>query len=257
MRSFDLEATRRALDAAATTSTSLCAYREAVLDALAMFVSFDGAFFHALSPRVSLETGVLRGLDPHALARSVANWDEMSVELGALRMRANEKLAVADDEIYPLGSKRRARFERQVVRRFGMSSLCMVHLVVRSAVHAAIVMFARRHRAFSPAAVAALRALAPSIAIGDTLHTLMDGTARASAPTQLVCTDQRLTPRQRQIVDLVALGHTNLEIGTALGLSPHTTRNHLARIFARLGAANRAEVLRLAVSSPSLAGARI
>lgn len=193
---------------------------------------------------------MLRGLDPEVLARSSTQWDDIAVELGAMRASADERLVVSSDEIYPLGSTRRARFERHVVRRFGMASLCMVHLPVRGAVHAALVLFARRHRAFSRALVDALRALAPAIAAADLLHGLLDGAARASAPMQLICTDQRLTPRQRQIVDLVALGRTNAEIGRALGLSVHTARNHLVRVFDRLDATNRAEMLRLAVLSP-------
>jgi DNA-binding CsgD family transcriptional regulator len=65
--------------------------------------------------------------------------------------------------------------------------------------------------------------------------------------TQLRCFDQRLTPRQRDIVERVALGHTNDQIGEALGLSPNTVRNLLTETRRRLGAANRAELVRLAV----------
>jgi DNA-binding CsgD family transcriptional regulator len=48
----------------------------------------------------------------------------------------------------------------------------------------------------------------------------------------------------------VALGHTNDAIARALGLSPNTLRNHLAEVFRRLGAANRADVVRLSVLRP-------
>ena len=70
-------------------------------------------------------------------------------------------------------------------------------------------------------------------------------------PTRLVCGDGRLTPRQRVIVEHVALGHTNAEIAEALGLSANTLRNHLSAIFARVGASNRAELVRLAVLQPA------
>lgn len=251
MQRDELDRVRRGLDEGALRAATQRAYRELVLDALATLLRFDGAFFHALSPRVPLETGVLRGLDPSALSRSREQWDDVAVDLGAMRALADQRLVVSSDEIYPLGSARRARFERHVVRRFGMASLCMMHLPVRGSVHAALVLFARRQRAFSRAQVVALRTLAPAIAAADLVHGLLDGAARASAPIQLTCTDQRLTPRQRQIVDLVALGRSNVEIGCALGLSPYTVRNHLVRMFERLGAANRADMLRLAVLSPS------
>jgi DNA-binding CsgD family transcriptional regulator len=61
--------------------------------------------------------------------------------------------------------------------------------------------------------------------------------------------DQRLTPRQREVVELVAMGQTNQEIGQVLSISHHTVRNLLVDVRQRLGAANRAEVVRLAVLS--------
>ena len=69
----------------------------------------------------------------------------------------------------------------------------------------------------------------------------------ASADHAPACVDGRLTARQRDIVSRVALGQTNAQIATALGLSANTVRNHLARVFARIGASNRAELVRLAV----------
>lgn len=247
----DLTATRVVLDALAASAPSLRAYRAGVLDAIASIAPHDAAIFHALSPRVPLETGVFRGLDPALLAGSRAHWDDFAVELGALRELANERLAVSDQDAFPLGTRARARFERQFVRRFGMPSLCIVHLVVRGAVRAAIVLLSRRRRGFAADAVAKLRELAPAIAVADTLHATLDGTARAAAPLRLVCRDERLTMRQREIVEHVAMGQTNAAIAKALDVSPNTARNHLAKIFARVGAANRADLVRLAVLSPA------
>ncbi len=51
-----------------------------------------------------------------------------------------------------------------------------------------------------------------------------------------------LTDREREIAELVALGRTNREIGEALFLSEHTVRNHLVRIFDKLGVSRRAEL---------------
>lgn len=55
-----------------------------------------------------------------------------------------------------------------------------------------------------------------------------------------------LTPRQQQIVRLAAQGASNKEIAQALGIAPHTVKNHLAQIFERLGAANRAQAVSMA-----------
>ncbi|MET8139681.1 response regulator transcription factor [Sphaerisporangium sp. NPDC005288] len=49
----------------------------------------------------------------------------------------------------------------------------------------------------------------------------------------------RLTDREVQITRLVAQGHTNAEIATALFISPGTVKNHIAGIQRKLGARNR------------------
>lgn len=52
-----------------------------------------------------------------------------------------------------------------------------------------------------------------------------------------------LTGREREILDLIARGRGNAEISDRLFLSPHTVRNHISRIFAKLGCANRAQAI--------------
>ncbi len=44
-----------------------------------------------------------------------------------------------------------------------------------------------------------------------------------------------LTAREREILDLIALGHDNDGISARLSLSPNTVRNHISQIFAKLG----------------------
>jgi two-component system nitrate/nitrite response regulator NarL len=54
-----------------------------------------------------------------------------------------------------------------------------------------------------------------------------------------------LTARQAEIVRLAAQGASNKEIAQALGIAPHTVKNHLAQIFEKLGASNRAQAVAL------------
>jgi DNA-binding NarL/FixJ family response regulator len=49
----------------------------------------------------------------------------------------------------------------------------------------------------------------------------------------------RLTPREQQILELVADGRTNVEVADALCLAPGTVRRHLENIFGKLGVHNR------------------
>ena len=59
----------------------------------------------------------------------------------------------------------------------------------------------------------------------------------------------QLSPRQREILDLVAEGRTSKEIAVALGISESTVNWHLANAFERLGASSRAEAVARAMRS--------
>ena len=52
----------------------------------------------------------------------------------------------------------------------------------------------------------------------------------------------RLSPKERDMVDYVRLGYTNAEIASALGISPNTVRNRLARVFQKMNVSRRAEL---------------
>jgi two-component system response regulator NreC len=56
-----------------------------------------------------------------------------------------------------------------------------------------------------------------------------------------------LTARERDIVRLVALGHTNREIANRLFLSVRTVETHRARVHRRLELSSRAEIVRWAL----------
>lgn len=56
-----------------------------------------------------------------------------------------------------------------------------------------------------------------------------------------------LTAREIQVVQLVARGMTNPEIGAELGLSPATVKQHMARIAVKLGTGDRAGIVGTAI----------
>ncbi|HYN30831.1 MAG TPA: response regulator transcription factor [Dermatophilaceae bacterium] len=53
----------------------------------------------------------------------------------------------------------------------------------------------------------------------------------------------QLTPREREVLDLLASGKRTAAIGEALFLSPKTVSNHLTSIFAKLEVADRAAAM--------------
>jgi DNA-binding NarL/FixJ family response regulator len=58
-----------------------------------------------------------------------------------------------------------------------------------------------------------------------------------------------LTPRERQVLDWMATGRCNKEIGGRLHISVQTVKNHVHSILAKLGAKRRREALRIAYES--------
>ncbi len=56
-----------------------------------------------------------------------------------------------------------------------------------------------------------------------------------------------ITPRQREILKMVAMGHTNREIGEVLTISVRTVEVHRFNLMRRLNVRNVAQLLRLAL----------
>ncbi len=56
-----------------------------------------------------------------------------------------------------------------------------------------------------------------------------------------------LTDREREVLQLIAEGHTNKEIATLLNLSVRTVQNHRAHIMEKLGMHDRGELIKYAI----------
>jgi DNA-binding NarL/FixJ family response regulator len=59
--------------------------------------------------------------------------------------------------------------------------------------------------------------------------------------------DTPLSRRESQILQKVAYGATTKEVAHDLGISPHTVKTHLERIFEKLGANDRAQAVAIAL----------
>jgi DNA-binding NarL/FixJ family response regulator len=73
-----------------------------------------------------------------------------------------------------------------------------------------------------------------------------------SSPRSLKVTnmmgDSLLSPREEQVLQLLADGLSNRGLAKTLKLSEHTVKNHLFRIFDKLGVSNRMEAVLYAIS---------
>ncbi|HMJ37021.1 MAG TPA: response regulator transcription factor [Baekduia sp.] len=72
------------------------------------------------------------------------------------------------------------------------------------------------------------------------------GTGDDVFDTPVTPSSQRLTAREREVLELVAAGLTNAEIAAQLKLSPNTVKEHASSMFRKLGARNRADAVQRA-----------
>jgi DNA-binding NarL/FixJ family response regulator len=82
---------------------------------------------------------------------------------------------------------------------------------------------------------------AERVALPSAPHGGADGVALRSAIVEA------LTPREQQVLELLAEGLPNKAIAARLGISDQTVKFHVASISAKLGATNRTEAVRLAL----------
>jgi len=60
---------------------------------------------------------------------------------------------------------------------------------------------------------------------------------------------EALTSREREVLRLIALGHTNAEVAQMLDVSVRTVENHRASVMRKLGLRTRAELVRHATEA--------
>ncbi|MCC2676307.1 MAG: putative response regulator, NarL [Ramlibacter sp.] len=79
--------------------------------------------------------------------------------------------------------------------------------------------------------------------IGNSLRALLsaDGKFEELAPT-----DNKLSKRQKQLIVMLDRGLSNREIADELGISEHTVKVHLWRLFRRLGVKSRTQTIHFA-----------
>jgi two-component system, NarL family, response regulator YdfI len=71
--------------------------------------------------------------------------------------------------------------------------------------------------------------------------------ALAGASVQPVSGDVELTPRELEVLRMLAEGAANKAIAWKLGISEHTVKFHVASILARLGAGTRTEAVTMGI----------
>jgi two-component system response regulator FixJ len=81
------------------------------------------------------------------------------------------------------------------------------------------------------------------------LASVRTASARSDAKSSILLRMQRLTSRERQVLDRLIAGDTSKEIARSFNGSPRTVDIHRARILEKLGARNVAEAVRLVMDA--------
>jgi DNA-binding NarL/FixJ family response regulator len=74
-------------------------------------------------------------------------------------------------------------------------------------------------------------------------ETVVGAAREAAVPASPWRSPEELTPREREVLALVAQGLSNAEITQRLVLSPKTVRNHISSIYLKLGVPDRARAI--------------
>ena len=86
----------------------------------------------------------------------------------------------------------------------------------------------------------------------DEIKYVLEALVQSTPPKLELLGTTLLSQREQEVVHCVAEGLSNREIAVRLKLSQHTIKNYLFRIFDKLGVSNRAELIFLAFSSPTV-----
>jgi DNA-binding CsgD family transcriptional regulator len=223
-----VEAARGAPDLSAWQRTAL---------AIVAPIGFDVAFLEAKGSEPSI---AMRGFDTSLVARARSRWATYEAELApVVRAAARDGIAV-DTDVLGAARERLAYFRDLVRPHRGRHSL-LAPLAIGGA-PAGGLMIGRTGAAFGDEERACARALIAPLSVG--IAAIL-GAERLRA----VEDEERasITPREREVLELLRLGYTNREIACALGSSPNTVRNQLASLFAKLGATTRAELVAISL----------
>src|SRR5262249_11917842 len=140
----------------------------------------------------------------------------------------------------------------EIIRPQGISSQLVAHVSFQR--RTTCILHLCRHgrtQPFRPRDQERLIAVLPAIAVS---HAAFDGAAATTAALEAPSRPEHgemgafrelfetLSPREREIARYVAYGYRNRDIAIAVGASPHTVRNHLYQVFAKLGASGRTEL---------------
>jgi len=167
----------------------------------------------------------------------VGDIDAVETWLAALQPRAGIVVLAPSEPRAPRGRPRQ-------------ESLRVLGSIASAAESQGVTFGALRRDAPAEEIIAALTAVANGLMtldrqFGIDLISASEERVAAPAPAPLVGTEEPLTAREREVLQLMALGLPNKTIAARLHISEHTAKFHVSSIMMKLGAASRTEAVTL------------
>ena len=209
-------------------------YERGVIDLLGARVGFEVAMFK----RASGLGEYTPGLDPSVARECDGHWARFAEEVTPVAAVARKQRGVAVDlDVFGIRRMERFSFYQRLMRPHRGTSTALIFLAQRG-VPLATLALGRVGRGFTARELDVLRRLAPTLALceASAVPPRRDGDAASTM-------ESLLTLREREVLAHLRLGHTNAQIGLALGSSPRTVRNQLSSIYRKLGVGSRAEAV--------------
>ncbi|WP_427365285.1 response regulator [Candidatus Caldatribacterium saccharofermentans] len=89
--------------------------------------------------------------------------------------------------------------------------------------------------------------LSGEVLLSDLVYSRIHHLVRKAAPQGRSTIWEKLSPREQEVVRLLAQGKSNREIGELLFISEKTVKNHVSNILQKLGLSDRREIIFLAL----------
>ena len=215
----------------------------ALADASADVLDFERTLLAGLMRHVGAEVAALRvgdggpaiteGFSARLLEAGGNPWDRHAAELGPVLTAAARTGCAVDTAVLGDRRVRSTRYFTEIVRPHGGRETLYALPSWRGRPVACLLLGRCGPRGrFGDPDLRRLQALLPAIALASAAF------MRANARTPAA-----LSPREWEIVGLLARGFRSREIGNALGTSVNTVRNQVSRLMARFGVGTRAELL--------------
>jgi DNA-binding CsgD family transcriptional regulator len=218
----------------AASDVPVAQFRNTSLEILERAIGADFGITWRLDGRA--EGAMVRGFSWSFWERYRQELPRYENELAPLMAAATQRGgAVIDRDVFSLSDRARMGFYCDIIRPIGSRTFVTGLMMLRGRPIGAV-QLGRAGSSIDQRAVQVMRRAVPILALGEAL--------RDHDRPRI---DPGLTRREREIVDYAKLGFTAAEIATACGTSVNTVRNQLARLYRKLGVANRAELVALLV----------